>query len=124
MADSPFKYVQNINSGIKNVEITKEYNKFLINRAFSYHLDTVLIANELNQYPNIDNDVHYAAMVNLITPRQRFSKWAKVQKDVRAETISKFFKISYREAQLQAEIYNDEQVEYMTSLLRDVESSK
>ena len=124
MADSPFKYVQNINSGIKNVEITKEYNKFLINRAFSYHLDTVLIANELNKYPNIDNDVHYAAMVNLITPRQRFSKWAKVQKDVRAETISKFFKISYREAQLQAEIYNDEQVEYMTSLLRDVESSK
>ena len=33
----------------------KSYSAFMVNRALSYHRDTVLWANEVNKHPNLDN---------------------------------------------------------------------
>ena len=37
----------------------KEYSPFMVNRALSYYRDTVLFANVMNQYPNLDKRLQY-----------------------------------------------------------------
>ena len=56
---NPFEYLNSINYTKKDIivdDITeKEYNSFMVNRSLSYFPDTVLAANEMNRYHQIDN---------------------------------------------------------------------
>ena len=56
----------------------KAYPKYIVNTALSYYPDTVLVANEMNKCPNVDNKLHYDFCLNIISPRKRpWSKWNK-----------------------------------------------
>lgn len=55
----------------------KDYVPFLTNRALSYHVDTCLLANEMNHHPGLDNLLQYEFFLNSIRPRRRFGKWGK-----------------------------------------------
>ena len=37
----------------------KKYPSYVINKCMSHHVDTVMYANEMNQYPNLDNRMQY-----------------------------------------------------------------
>lgn len=60
-------------------EIEKEYTAFMINRALSQGMDTVLFANEMNRLAHVDRELQYAYFINNIGIRakKRFNKWAK-----------------------------------------------
>ena len=60
-------------------EIEKEYTPFMINRALSQGMDTVLIANEMNRLAHLDKDLQYSYYINnvAIRAKKRFNKWAK-----------------------------------------------
>ena len=51
---NPFKYLNEINYGKRNImvdeETEKAYAPFIINRSLSYFPDTVALANEMNRY--------------------------------------------------------------------------
>lgn len=55
------------------------YVQFVINRALSYHPDTILIANTLNRLTAMgaSRQAHYAYANTSISPRRRMAKWAK-----------------------------------------------
>ena len=56
----------------------KSYSPFMVNRALSYHKDTVLYANEMNSYPNLDKKLQYDFYINIIRASKRpYSKWHK-----------------------------------------------
>lgn len=81
------------------------YEPFMINRFFSNHYDTALIANEMNSLAasKIPKkwafDFYNRAIKN---KKKRFSTWAKPRKDERVKLISEFYKCS----KLIAEQYN------------------
>jgi len=62
---SPFDYVKSINETKKNLMRTgdsfedalyeRDYNPWVVNQAFSFHLDTILYANQMNMYPFYEN---------------------------------------------------------------------
>lgn len=56
----------------------KSYPHFMVNRAMTYYPDTVLLANEINKYPHIDNKLKYDFLINIIKPYKRpYVKWHK-----------------------------------------------
>ena len=69
---NPFDFVNSINDSKKNLMVGTEndelaekgYNPFLINKAFSYFIDTILYANEINQYSHLDNKLQYEYYLN------------------------------------------------------------
>lgn len=101
MAENPFEYVKSINQGryAMGEELSeKGYNPFLINRQFSYFPDTVLMANELNQRPHLDNRLQYDFFINIIRPKKRFSKWAKPDRDKDLAIIKEYYQYSTEKA--------------------------
>jgi len=81
---SPFDFLNEINSGKRDLmeddhdgTAEKQYVPFIVNRAMSYHIDTVLFANDMNMYPALDKKLQYRYHLNSVRPRKRFSKWSK-----------------------------------------------
>lgn len=97
--ESPFTYLNYINSGEKDI-VTDDsvYNQFLINRGLSMFLDTIAIANEINKYGCVDNQMHFDYLVNIVTPRKRWSKWPKPKTHPDASMISNYYGISIKKA--------------------------
>ena len=54
---NPFEYVKAVNHSKQDIMVDdiaeKAYSAFLVNRALSYHMDTILLANEINNLISI-----------------------------------------------------------------------
>ena len=112
---NPFDYVNQILQGKKNLivdEITeKEYNPFLVNRSLSMNYDTVLLANEMNQRPNLDLDLQYDFLRLAVTKKKRYSKWVKKEtatEDILA--VSKYYNYSLSNAEKALELLTEDQL--------------
>jgi hypothetical protein len=93
----------------QKIEIKSDYNKFLVNRFFSYFNDTVMIANIANKFSaEFDNELHFNFYYNIITKKKRFTKWykSKILEDI--EAISKYFNISEKEAIMYKKVITDD----------------
>jgi len=96
---NPFDFVNSINhskkdlmTGTENDELVeKSYAPFLVNRSLSYFTDTILYANEINQYHNIDNKLQFHYLLNSIRPQKRFAKWAKKQDSGDLEAVKEYY---------------------------------
>lgn len=89
---SPFDFVNAINLSKKDLlkedpSLEKEYtkSKFIVNRAFGYFHDTVLPANAMNMYHDIQSKWQFSFFLNTISKKKRFSKW--VEKEPKSETL-------------------------------------
>lgn len=87
---SPFDFLKSINSSKENLledpeNNVSDYVPFVVNRSLSYFLDTVLYANEMNIYHELDNDLQFMFLLHSIRPRKRFAKWVKpiVSEDIK-----------------------------------------
>ena len=70
----------------------KEYPAFMVSRALSQYSDTVLIANEINKYPNLDNKLKYDFLLNIVKARKRpFAKWAKRVEPIDLAAIKEYY---------------------------------
>ncbi len=95
------------------------YSPFVINRALSYHADTVQPAQWMNERPDIDKLHHEAFLINICRRGKRpFKKWAKTTSDdVRIEAVQEYFDCSKREALMYLELLTTEQMEEISSYL-------
>ena len=80
----------------------KNYPPFVINKCMSQHIDTVMYANEMNQYPNLDKKLQYDFFINTVRSRKRFSPWGKKEKVKDIELVKEFYGYSTRESLAQA----------------------
>lgn len=55
----------------------REYQPFIINRAFSYHPDTILLANEMNQRSHLEKGAQNDYYNGEVRRRKRWSSWHK-----------------------------------------------
>ena len=53
----------------------RKYAPFIINKCMSGHLDTVLLANEMNINCHLDHKMQYDFLKSTVKKNKRFSKW-------------------------------------------------
>ena len=92
---NPFEFVKAISYSKKDIMvdelIEKEYNPFIVNRAFSYYPDTILYANEMNQNAHLDSRLQFDFFINIIKKRKRFSPWLKPSEVENLEVLKEYY---------------------------------
>lgn len=118
MADLFKEVVPAILKTKKNVLATeqdvKKYDAYIVNKALSFHSDCILYANEMNQYPGLDNDLQFQYYLNTIRSMKRdFQPWQKAEVNKDLEPIKEYFGFSNEKAKQALRILNEEQITYI-----------
>ena len=111
---NPFDFVKSVSQTkidlmVDEVE-EKAYQPFLINKALSYHQDSVFFANEMNIRHGVDNRLQYVFFLNTLRKRQRFSKWSKPYISKKLDVIKKHYQVSTKIAKEYVELLTDKQI--------------
>ena len=69
---SPFDYVKSINEKSYQGDDLKGYVPYLTNRAFAMHMDTVLLAEEMNQAHQLGPELQYDFYYHSVRKGRRF----------------------------------------------------
>lgn len=96
MADLFREILPSILQTKKNALLTeqdeKSYPAFMVNRALSYHRDTVLIANEMNKIPNVDSKMAYNFFLNIVRASKRpYIKWHKKVSSSDLDAVKEYY---------------------------------
>ena len=116
-------YLNTINQTKKNLmedddpAWEKNYPPFVINKCMSQHLDTLMYANEMNQYPNLDKKLQYDFFINTVRSRKRFSPWGKKEKVKDIELVKEFYGYSTEKAMQALRILTSDQIEIIRDKL-------
>ena len=116
-------YLNSINQSKKNLlhdedpMWEKKYPAFIINKCMSHHMDTVMYANEMNQYPELDNLLQYDFFINTVRPRKRFSPWGKKEKALDLDIVKQYYGYSDEKALDALRILTSEQLDFIRSKL-------
>lgn len=104
--------LQTKKSVINNDIDEKDYNPFLINRALSLHLDSVLYANEMNMNNQLDKDMQYQYLLHSVRAMKRkFQPWQKSEIDKDIDCVKTYFGYSNQKAKEALRILTKEQLE-------------
>jgi len=90
---------------------SKDYVPFVVNRSLSYFTDTLLYANEMNMYRDLDNDLQSRFLLNSIRPKKRFSKWAKTENTDVLDLLTQYFECSLPKAKEYLTLLTEEQLD-------------
>ena len=91
-------------------EWEKKYPPFIVNRCLSGFQDTLMLVNEINQYPNTDKKLQFDFLINSLRPRKRFTPWMKANKLDDLEYVKEFYGYNNEKAKIALTILNDEQI--------------
>ena len=94
---NPFDYVTAITEK-KTVESMAGYSPYLANHSLSNHLDTVLIANEMNCHPNLPPECQFDFLYGTIRKGKRWGKWYKPEEHPHLELVMDYYKYSKQKA--------------------------
>lgn len=94
---NPFDYVKSINEKKKLDELTG-YNPYLTNRCFAGHLDTVLLAEEMNQAHMLAPELQYDFYYYSVRKGKRFGFPPKPNEDTDIEIVMEFYNYSRQKA--------------------------
>jgi hypothetical protein len=87
------------------------YNPFLTNMALSYFSDTVLAANLMNEFSHLSNRPQYEFLLNAVSKRKRFSKWAKAVNSEDLELICDYYMVNSNIGKSYLDLISKEQLE-------------
>ena len=94
-------------------EAISSYPPYIINRCLSGHLDTVLFANEMNRYSNLDKDMQYTFFLYTLRKRKRFSPWLKKEQIDDLDLVKKHYGYSNEKAKVAVSLLTKTQLEYI-----------
>ena len=92
-------------------EAIGSYPPYIVNRCLSGHLDTVLFANEMNKYSNIDKDMQYSFFLYTLRKRKRFSPWLKKEQIEDLDLVKKHYGYSNEKAKVAVTLLTKTQLE-------------
>lgn len=89
----------------------KTYPAFMVNKALSFYRDTVMIANEMNKYPNLDKKLQYHFLLNIVrASRRQYSKWHKRAKNSDLDAVKEYYGYTDAKANEALKILSDDQI--------------
>ena len=91
-------------------EWEKKYPPFIVNKCLSGFQDSLMLVNEINQYPNTDKKLQFDFLINSIRPRKRFTPWLKANRLDNLEYVKEFYGYNNEKAKIALTILNDEQI--------------
>ena len=91
-------------------EWEKKYPPFIVNKCLSGFQDTILLVNEINQYPHLDKKLQFDFLINSLRPRKRFTPWVKAKKLDDIEYVKEFYGYNNEKAKVALTILNDDQI--------------
>ena len=94
---NPFDFVKAINNKTRVTELTG-YNPFLTNRCFAMHIDTVMFAEEMNQYHQLGPELQYDFYFHSIRQGKRFGFPPKPEEYSNLELVMNYFGYSKQKA--------------------------
>ena len=94
-------------------EAISSYPPYIVNRCLSGHLDTVLFANEMNKYSNLDKDMQYCFFLYTLRKRKRFSPWLKKEQVDDLDLVKKHYGYSNEKAKVAVSLLTKTQLEYI-----------
>jgi hypothetical protein len=119
---NPFDFVKSVSYDKKDLMVDeveeKAYQPFLINRALSYHQDSVFLTNEMNVRHGVDNRLQYQFFLNTLRKRQRFSQWQKPYISKKLDTVKEYYQISTKEAKDYVELLSDKQLRELKNRMK------
>lgn len=111
---NPFEFLKSINISKEDIMLDdvaeKNYNAFIINRSLSYFPDTVLLANEMNIHHGLDNKLQFHFLLNTVSKKKRFSKWAKPKQIESLEIVKAYYKVSDQKAKDMLKLLTESQL--------------
>ena len=97
--------------------VIKDYPPYIVNRCLSGHLDTVMFANEMNKFPNLDKDLQYSFYLNTLRKKRRFSPWLRKDKVTDLEIVKQYYGYSTDKAIQALRILSPNQIDYIKDKL-------
>ena len=125
---NPFDFVSSISFTKNNMmssenyseDIEKDYIPFIVNKALSYHSDTVLFANQMNQWSKVlTNRMQYEFYLYApIRRKKRFAKWVKPEQNETVELIMSAYKYNRVQAEQVLKIFTPAQIEILKNKMK------
>ena len=94
-----------------------EYPPWMINKILSGHLDSILYANEMNRYYDLDKKMQYDFYLNSLKPRKRFAPWVKRETLEHLELVKEYYGYSHNKAIAALRILTKSQLDKIKLLL-------
>lgn len=115
----PFDYVNAITQtkkdlmrGTENDDLAeKSYNPWLTNNALSYYPDTILHANLMNQYHQLENRPQFVFLLNSIRSKKRWSKWIKNARNEDLDIVCQYYNCNSTVGQEYLSLLSSEQLQ-------------
>ena len=116
------EWLNSINNTKKNLInedplLEKEYPPYIINRCFSGHIDSIMFANELNKYPNLQKKLQYDFFLNSLRKKKRFSPWLRKDQIKNLDLIKQYYGYSNEKAKQVLNILTKEQLSFIRDRL-------
>lgn len=116
-----FDFLNALTFSKKNLLTTDEaerlYSPYVINMGLMNSMDTILLANEMNRYPNCPKIQHYDFLLNIIRKGKRYDKWAKTTNNPNLDIIKEFYNVSTRVAKQYISLVNNDDIEVIKKKL-------
>lgn len=118
-----FKFVEAVSKSkkdlIKDAEIPedmeKEYNPYITNKAFSFYVDTILHANEMNCKHWVFKDAQFRYYLGALRPRFRKTEWFKAKKDADLDNIQQYFQCNRTVAKQYMRVLSNENLQVINN---------
>lgn len=104
---SPFDYIKSINTKSQYDEDLSGYVPFLANRAFAMHMDTIMFAEQMNQYHSLSPQLQYDFYYYGVRKGRRFGFPKKVEDHPQLEMVMNYFSYSRIKAEQALEILSE-----------------
>ena len=116
------EYLNTINFSKQNLMLDdpgweNNYPSYVINKCMSHHMDTIMFANEMNRYPNLDKRLQYDFFINTVRPKRRFSPWGKKQTVKDIDLVKQYYGYSNEKAKQALRILTPKQLDYIKDKL-------
>jgi hypothetical protein len=102
---------------LEDIDFAKQYVPFVVNRAFSYHPDSVLAANLVNERPWLPAELQARMLLNTLRSRKRYSPWLKNSVSDDVKTVAEYYGCSIRHAKSLTELHTSAQLLTLRSRL-------
>ena len=94
-------------------QVEKQYAPYIINRCFSYFIDTVLHANQMNQFSQVDKKMQFDYLSGAIRKRKRFSKWLKNEMSDEFSIVKEYYGYNNTKTKEVMDLVTPEDIEEM-----------
>lgn len=94
---NPFDWIKSINFKTE-VEDLSGYVPYLTNRCFAYHIDCILLAEEMNQYHTLPPELQYDFYYHAVRKGKRYGFPPKPEPIDHIDEVMEYYQISRQKA--------------------------